>query len=123
MVAGDLLVRVPPDTLDRVQVRGVLGQKVNHDPIAVLGQVLMNRPAVMQDRVVADNVNLPIASQPCAKVVQVPDEQDRVAPLAESSETTRCTEGFCSFAKSISAPIANRDNSPRNTQRSQRGDE
>ena len=40
MIAGDLLVRVPPDALDRVQVRRVLWQEVNRDPIAVLGQVL-----------------------------------------------------------------------------------
>jgi hypothetical protein len=79
MIACNLLVQVPPDALDRVQVRRVLRQEVKDDAIAMLGQVLTHRPAVMETGVVADHMNLPVAAQPRAEVVQMPDEQRRVA--------------------------------------------
>ena len=44
VVAGNLFVQMRPDTLDGVQVRRLLRQEVNHDPIAVLDQVVANRP-------------------------------------------------------------------------------
>ena len=39
VITGDLLMQMPPDPLDRIQVRRVLGQEVNHDPVAMLGAV------------------------------------------------------------------------------------
>lgn len=85
MVAGDLVMKVPPHALDWVALRAVCRQEVQVDPLAVLPQVDRHRLARVALRVVADHVDLPVVSQPAPQVVEVRKEQRRVSPLLRCS--------------------------------------
>lgn len=85
MVASDLLMKVPPDAFNGIQIRGVGGQEENHDPIPMLDKVLVDGPAVVERGVVADHVNRAVTSQPGPQFLEMVDKQGRVASLALGS--------------------------------------
>ena len=80
MVPRDPLVHVPPHPLDRVAVRAVLRQEMQLDPIAMIPQVDNHFLAAVALRVVADDVDLAVPSQPDPQVVQVRQEHRYVPP-------------------------------------------
>src|SRR5882757_4090728 len=81
MVAGDLVVKVPPDPLDRVAVRAVRRQEMHVDPVPVLPQVDRHLIARVAFGVIADYVDLPVMTQLPSQVVQMRQEQSRISPL------------------------------------------
>ena len=78
VVAGDFRVQVPADAFKRVGVWRVRGQMVDGYPVPPLGEELPHQSAIMELRVVADDVDVAIARQTPLEVVQVPDEQGGV---------------------------------------------
>ena len=48
MIAGDLIMQVPPDPLDRVDLRRILRQVVQHQPMAPALQILRQPLALLR---------------------------------------------------------------------------
>lgn len=96
VVAKDSPVQVEADAFDRIQVRRVPGQEVNHDPVAMHGEILLRRFVVVKDRVVEDHMDLAVASQSCAMILQLSEEQNRVS--ASRRTTTRLPRKQSPFA-------------------------
>jgi len=71
--------------LGLVQLRAVRRREVQVDPASVLPQVDRHLVARVALRVVADHVDLSVASQSAPQVVQVCQEQRRVPPLLRPS--------------------------------------
>src|SRR6202163_4859255 len=82
MVAGDFFVEMPPHALDRVRLGSIRGQEMKRDPVSPPREKLVDQAAVVELGVVADDMNVPIATQSFSQIVQMFDEQLRVALLA-----------------------------------------
>ena len=81
MVPRHLLMQVPPHPFDRVVVRAAARQKVQLNSVLMIPQVGHHLLAAVKLRIVADDVDLLVPSQPMAQVVQVGQEQSRIPPL------------------------------------------
>ena len=79
VIACNRFVQVPPDAFDGIGVGSVLWEKVQLDAVAVASQVIPDGSAIMELCVVADHMNLPVASQAAAEVIQMCQEHRGVA--------------------------------------------
>src|ERR1700682_533360 len=81
MIPRDGLMQVPPDPLDRAEVRRGGRQQVVLDPALPLPEVLDHLQTGVTARVVADHVDLLGPTQPLPQLIQVLEEQGPVPPL------------------------------------------
>jgi len=72
---------MPPNALSRIGFGRILGQEMQRDPPVILSQVLAHGLIVMENGVVTDDVDLAVATEPRPQVLQVSNEERRVAPL------------------------------------------
>jgi hypothetical protein len=84
MTAGDLLVQMPPYTLNRICLRRVGGEVMEH-PAA---KIALHGLTVMDTGMVTDDMDFPVTQQPVAQVAEMADEQSRRAALRFTSETS-----------------------------------
>jgi hypothetical protein len=78
VIAGDLFVQMPPDSLDWIGFRSVGREEVQLDAMCPSGQVLLYVPAtlgVVKDGIVADHVNASVAAEATSQVLEVCQEQ------------------------------------------------
>lgn len=78
---------MPPDALDGIGVRSILGQKMNRDAMSTAREKLIDQTAIVEGRIVADDVNVPIAAQALPQVLQMLDEQAHRADACAEAQS------------------------------------
>ena len=73
MTAGDLLVQTPPYPLNRIGLRRVGGEVMEHQPVAPAAQIALHGLTIMDAGIVTDDMDFPITQQPAAQVVEMTD--------------------------------------------------
>src|SRR5215831_4271239 len=81
MTAGDFFVQMPPHTLNRIGLRRVGGEVMEHQPAPPAAQIALHGLTVMDAGVVTDDMDFPETPQPVAKVIEMADEQSCRATL------------------------------------------
>src|SRR5262245_39931500 len=85
MVAGDFLMQMPPYPFDGVGFRCIGRQKVKLHTMSPPSQVLPHLATtlrLMEDRIVADHMNHPVAPEAPTQFIQMSQEQVGIATLA-----------------------------------------
>ena len=82
MIAGDLIMQVPPNTLYWVGLRRVQRHVVQHDPMTPALHVLLQALALLRPvkaRVVTDHMDHPVTPQAVPQIFQVAYKQRAVS--------------------------------------------
>ena len=81
MTAGEFFVQRPPHPLNRICLRRVSGEVMEHQPMAPAAQIALHGLTVMAAGIVTNEMDLPVTPQAAAQVVELADEQSRGAAL------------------------------------------
>lgn len=79
VIAGDGFVEVPPDAFDRVGFGCVFGQVMQDESASVAVKAFLDGAAIVEAGVVADDMNDPVAAQALTQVVEMSNEERRIA--------------------------------------------
>jgi hypothetical protein len=84
VIPRDFLVKVPRHALNGIGLRCIRGQKVNADPMAPAGQVLLDESAAVEAGLITEHMDMRLAAQSPPEVVQQRQEYGLVSRVRRS---------------------------------------